>query len=256
MTITLNKYVSVITKKNREADFLLEKLIGWRKNQRFLIVSRSRSGSNMFCSFLESNPDCFIWREVFQRPQYFSSSITRFLIHGKYLRKFKIVSFKVFYYHTVPENFWEQTMANDNVRIIHLVRNNRLGTYVSQREAMANAKWEAFKGNGKQRSQTKLKVDTDDLQSFLRRNETMINGMKNRLQGRRNVLQLSYEELVDGSGMGKVSNFLQDVLNPKNYGMPKNKKQSVGFVSDKIETIDEVEVTLRKFGWEHFNTNE
>jgi len=218
-------------------------------------VSRSRSGSNMLCSFLESNPDCFIWREVFRRPQYFTPSITRFLIHGKYLRKFKIVGYKVFYYHIIPENFWEQTMADDNVRIIDLVRKNHLGTYVSQREATANAKWEAFKENGKQQSQTKLKVDTDDLQSFLTQNETMINSMNNRLQGRRNVLQLSYEELVDGSGIGKVSNFLQDALNPKNYGVPKNKKQSVGSVSDRIENIDEVEVTLRKFGWEHFTTN-
>lgn len=250
----MNKFASFLLKAKREATFLLGKLIGWKKYRRVVIVSRSRSGSNMLCSLLESHPDCFMWREVFRSPQYFTPSITRYLIHGRYLRKFKIVGYKVFYYHAVPDNFWEQTIADDTIRIIHLVRNNHLGTFVSLREAKANAKWQTFKENKNQQPQTKLKVKTDDMVSFITKNEAMINNMNNRLQGRRNVLQLSYEELVEGSGRNKVCEFLQDSLNPRKYGVPENKKQSVGSISERIANIDEVEMTLREFNWTHFTS--
>jgi hypothetical protein len=256
MTILLNKHFPLIPKLKREVGFLLGKLIGWEKHQRVVIVSRSRSGSNMLCSFLESHPDCFMWREIFRRPQYFTPNITYFLTGGKYLRKFKVVGYKVFYNHNVPNNYWDEIISDNTIRIIHLVRQNHLSTFVSQREATASAKWQTFKDSEKHLLQRKLKVDTDDMVSFLTRNEIMISSMNNRLQARRNVLQLSYEELIDGSGKRKVSNFLEGALNPKKYGIPENKKQSYGSVSDRIENIEEVEVTLRKFGWEHFTTNE
>lgn len=242
-------------KVERGTAFLLGKLIGWKKYHRLVIVTRSRSGSNMLCSYLESHKECFMWRELFRKPQRLSPSIIHFLTHGRYLQKFKVVGYKVFYYHSVPENFWEETISDDNVKIIHLVRNNYLSTFVSQREATASARWQAFKENSDRPSRTKLKVDTDDMVSFLKENEKMILDMDRHLEGRSNVLRLSYEELVDGTGRGKVRDFLSDVLNPTGFGEPENKKQSNGQLSDRIENFEEVEEVLRKHNWGHFVVN-
>jgi LPS sulfotransferase NodH len=253
---SLKRYAPFIAKVKREVTFLSGKLFGWKKHKRLVIVTRSRSGSNMLCSYLESHPDCFMWREVFRRPQYFNPSLTKFLVHGKYLRKFKLVGYKVFYYHTVPEYYWNEIISDDDIRIIHLVRKNHLRTFISQREATKSTQWETFKDNHKQPSREKLNVDVEDLISFLKKNETMISNMNTRLASRKNVLQLSYEELIDGMGREQVKDFLADVLNPDGYGTPENKKQSVGKLSDRITNSAEVEAILSKFNYSQFTTKE
>jgi len=192
-----------------------------------------------------------MWREVFRKPQYFTPWITNFMINGNYLVKFKMVGHKVFYYHRVPKDYWENLANDSNTIIIHLVRENYLNTYISQREATASTKWESFDSVKTEQSTllSKLHINTEDLLAFLDKNQKLIDGMDTLLSGRENVLRITYEEMVKTDGFNRISSFLATYLETTKFGTPINKRQAKLPLEERIANLEEIRAVLANNRW-------
>ncbi len=242
----------LLEKLKREASFLAGTAFGTLDYGRAVVVTRSRSGSNMLCSFLESHPDAFVWREIFRRPHYFTPGLTERIVNLRYLRRVRLVAYKVFYYHRVPDRYWDRLIADDQIRIVHLIRENYLDTYVSQRQAAESSHWERFHGSATSREPAgRIQVDVADLLAFLVRNESQIAGFASRIAARANVLTLTFDEFAAGNGRERLATFLAPLLDPSRYGDTRNVKQGIGRASDRIANFSDVAEALAGSKWSH-----
>lgn len=259
-TIVLNQITSsaayFLRKARREWLFFLGLLIGSKTHVKLAIVTRSRSGSNMLCSFLESHPQAFVWREIFRRPQYFTPQLTYRLINSSYLGRYRVVAFKVFYYHRVPDLFWEQLVADERIHIIHLIRPNYLDTYVSRRQAMASQQWESFEREKIRPTESSaIQVDIADLMAFLEENEQLIASFVSKTQGRRNLLTLTFEQVARDEGRALIAEFLKSHLDPSGFGAIRNTKQGASNLEKRIINYEEVKQAILGSRWRHFLDN-
>ena len=250
--MTMNDVSYFLRKVRRECLFLLGLLFGSRDYARVVIVTRSRSGSNMLCSFLESHPQAFVWREVFRRPQYFTPGLTNRLINLRYLNRFRVVVFKVFYYHQVPEGFWQQLIADERTRIIHLIRTNYLDTYVSRRQAMESRRWESFGRDGAGTTEgPPVQVEIADMMDFLEANEGFINSFAGKTSGRKNLLTLTFDQMAGDEGRALIAAFLQDRLDPGAFGAARNARQGSSSLETRIANFGEVKRALLASKWRY-----
>lgn len=248
----MNRFTYILSKAKREIRFYLGLVSGSGKYGKVVIVTRSRSGSNLLCSFLESHPEAFVWREVFRRPHYLTPALTHRLISGKYLKRYRAVAFKVFYYHRVPPGFWEHLIADESIHIIHLVRENHLETYVSRLQAVESDHWESFARNGGDSAgEHAINVIIPDLMTFLEDTEKQIESFKRSLYGRSNVLHLTFEQIAGPEGRDKVRGFLAELLSPTGYGTTRNLRQSGLNIKSRIRNYEEVRRAILDSKWRH-----
>jgi hypothetical protein len=241
-----------LRKLGRELGFLLGFLFGHRAYLKVVIVTRSRSGSNLLCSLLESHPAAFVWREVFRRPHYLTPALTEYLVNGRYLRRYRAVFYKVFYYHRVPAGFWDRLIVDEEIRIIHLVRRNYLDTFVSQREAAASGRWESFSRGSKPKSTNeRLHVKVGELMEFLERCEAEINSFEARIADRRNVLSLTFDQVASAEGLDAIRSFLGGHLDPAQFGRARNVRQASGALEQRISNFAEVHAAIMASRWRH-----
>lgn len=126
--------------------FCLVALRGSKKYDKFLILSRSRTGSNLLRSLLSSHPDVICLGEIFGsvgnevKNDIIKSPIKylKRIAFGYHKKNIKSVGFKIFYYH--PEfkcstNIWNYLENQNNIKIIHLKRKNILRTILSRKIA-------------------------------------------------------------------------------------------------------------------------
>ncbi|MGH8249943.1 MAG: hypothetical protein ACREVI_04475 [Steroidobacteraceae bacterium] len=232
--------------------FFLGLLFGTRHYSRVVIVTRSRSGSNLLCSFLESHPRAFVWREIFRRPHYFTPKLTQRLVGGRYLRRFRVVAYKVFYYHRVPEDYWERLISDDRIRIIHLIRTNFLETYVSLKQASASRKWESFDTDSSPSPEhSTIHLNIADMMAFLNQNRNLIESFSERSRGRKNLLTLTFDQLASGEAWQLVSSLLEGDLDPSLYGVARNTRQGSSKLRDRISNLAEVEQALEESQWRY-----
>ena len=143
-------------------------LAGQRDYTKFLILTRSRSGSNFLVDLLNSHSKVLCYSELFS-----PSGVTHWGVPGYGAKQFKsesvrrlkeedpvkfmtqyvyktapgwisAVGFKLFYNHAKEgkgDNLWKYLEGLEDLRVIHLKRKNTLKTVVSQKIAMASGVW-------------------------------------------------------------------------------------------------------------------
>ena len=130
----------------------------------FLVLGRSRVGSNLLRGLLNAHPQITAFGEIFRDPGcfdwdhtgYFQSSAShkllardpvRFLderVFGRYPRTTGAVGFKIFYYHArdgSASSVWQYLRERRDLRVIHLKRENLLQTHVSRKRAALTSRW-------------------------------------------------------------------------------------------------------------------
>ncbi|NER79784.1 MAG: sulfotransferase [Leptolyngbya sp. SIO1D8] len=150
--------------KYRKFQFLVESLSvekglskGHQDYQKFIVLTRARSGSNLLCDLLGSSSQILLFGELFQKkhrgiiwnhwqPKYYKSEAVlsirenhpvQFLediVFRCYPRRIKAVGFKIFYNHAREPEWqpvWEYLKADPSIKIIHLYRRNILKVYLS-----------------------------------------------------------------------------------------------------------------------------
>lgn len=121
---------------------------------KFIVLCRSRVGSNLLLSYLNSHPNIVAHNELFgtaigeeakQKIAENSIAYVKDVAFGVYDKKIRAAGFKIFYYHAREDNtkqVWEYLQSNKDLRIIHLKRENLLRSYLSKKIATKTKKWE------------------------------------------------------------------------------------------------------------------
>lgn len=137
---------------------------GHRDYVRFIILGRSRSGSNFLRGLLNSHSQIKVFGELFQNeagigwamPGYRESGpvFSRFRQHPvEFLERdvftrvppeITAVGFKIFYYHAQSPNWksiWDYLRDHKAIHVLHIKRKNILATHLSRKLAVQSDQW-------------------------------------------------------------------------------------------------------------------
>lgn len=221
------------------------RLFGHQINQRFAIVGNARTGSNYLLDGLKSSPSIRMYHEIFSS-QYrqvgkdFDKTLsTVYQYEGKAI---KLVGFKVFYNHLTHEE-WQKFVSCQDMKIIHLTRQNRLRTVISLEIAFKTGQWTK---SGKS-SDTKEKRVELEPSKLIRRIEQIEQGEADTRQRFRDrqILEIVYEELVQSPDkvFSSVGRYLGvDGIDPDKIRI---KRQNPESLEQLIVNYDEVVSVLR-----------
>jgi LPS sulfotransferase NodH len=110
----------------------------------FLILGRSRTGSNMMVRLLNQHPDIACEGEIFRRVDAREWPLT---LGEMSRRPVAWTGFKMFYYHGVGDDgaLWDRLVATEEMPVLHLRRRNILRTATSRKLAMSSDQWISVK---------------------------------------------------------------------------------------------------------------
>jgi LPS sulfotransferase NodH len=149
---------------------MITQLFGHKDYTRFMILSRSRTGSNYLRGLLNAHSKIIVYSELFKNnaliewglPGYTNTNHTLELFQNdpvaflekkayrKYPRQIAAVGFKLFYYHARDSKWgilWPYLGNSKEIRIIHLKRKNILETHLSRQRALVTDKWANVSGD-------------------------------------------------------------------------------------------------------------
>jgi LPS sulfotransferase NodH len=156
---------------------------GHRAYTPFVVLGRSRVGSNLLRSLLNAHPGVIAFGEIFRdvgsldwdHAGYFQSSTARSLVAndpvsllerhvlGRYPRAVQAVGFKLFYYHAregAQAAIWPYLQARTDIRVIHITRRNLLQTHLSRKRAAMTDRWVDTRGQDE--APAALELDFDE----------------------------------------------------------------------------------------------
>lgn len=119
-------------------------LFGHRDFVPFIVLTRSRTGSNLLLSFLNGHPNVFCEGEIFARLDGADPLVRLRGSFGRQPRHIHAKGFKIFYYHPLDADaaeFWKALERRTEIRVIHLTRENILRTLLSRKIAGIRGSW-------------------------------------------------------------------------------------------------------------------
>ena len=237
---------------------------GQDKYQKFIILGRSRVGSNLLISYLNSHPSVYAHGELFGNTTPSGLVEFRWNKPEEYLYKYgyrnyssriKAVGFKIFYYHPVkgePKKIWDILKNIDGLKVIHLKRRNILSTHVSKEIAGKTDKWTTTGNTVPVNERTICLSPEDCLKAFeeTRQWENHFNDFFNNNNGGRNY-DVYYEDLITNTDdeLKKILHF----LNQDEYELKTSlKKQNPEPLNKLISNYDELKNHFQGTQWSRF----
>ncbi len=173
-------------------------VFGHREFVRFIVLTRSRTGSNLLLSFLNSHPNIFCEGEIFARLNG-ANAISRLRrAFGKQPRHILAKGFKIFYYHPLDadaRDFWAELERRTEIRIIHLTRDNILRTLLSRKIAGIRNSWTGTRFDQADHGTKSVTIAADELAEGFEQTWEWQQAATARFASH-HVLGISYEELV------------------------------------------------------------
>jgi LPS sulfotransferase NodH len=221
------------------------RLFGHQVDQRFAIVGNARTGSNYLLDGLKSSPAIRMYHEIFASHtrtvgQDFDKVFATVFQHES--KSTQVVGFKVFYNHLTDDE-WKKLVACKDLKVIHLIRQNRLRTVISLEIAFKTGQWTKA-GNAGGPKEKRVTLDPGKL---LRRLEQIEEGEK-AARARfcdRQMLEIVYEELVRSPKevFESVGAYLGvDGIDP---GKIRLKRQNPERIQQLVVNYDEIESALK-----------
>jgi LPS sulfotransferase NodH len=138
--------MQIITKTNRKLKSKFQSILKHKGFKEFIVLSRSRTGSNMLISFLNSHPHIQAEGEIFAKLGSKDPNDILSEVFAKQPLYVKARGFKIFYYHPLDEKdksneLWNALINMNNLQVIHLKRRNLLRTLVSRKIAILQDVW-------------------------------------------------------------------------------------------------------------------
>lgn len=236
---------------------LYYRVFGSDRYTKFIIITRSRTGSNLLISLLDSHPEIEAFGEMFNRLHGNSSEWIWNGVFGYKSKSVKVVGFKIFYYHPLDSDdqwVWERIYNDPSIPIIHLIRENTLQTFLSRQIADKTKVWHDKTG-GKMMDAADKRVHlnpADCIEEF-EKTEKWMNEVDDRIKDHRS-LKISYEQLTGPEQAQTLSN-IQTFLGVKAVPLASEmRKQNSEQLSDLIENFAEIEALLKDTRWERFLT--
>lgn len=136
----IKKIYSVFLKKKED---LNNSLFGDKDYKKFVIISRSRTGSTLLMALLNKHSNVICEGELFKDLNGKSCLEIWNDFYSNKPKKIKHVGFKLFYYHPFDEDkkIWDLIKEDKTITIIHLTRKNYLEAYLSQKIGEKTKKW-------------------------------------------------------------------------------------------------------------------
>jgi LPS sulfotransferase NodH len=209
-----------ITLQNPQAEKIAIKiglLQGQKEYTRFIILGRSRTGSNFLRGLLNDHPNIITLGEILRNeneidwdsPYYrtnaaiinlYRSDPVGFMeniVFRKFRTNISAVGFKLFYYHaqTPPfKDIWKALQADTSIHVLHIKRENILRTHLSRIQAAQSGSW--VDTSGKTKRQRPVMLDYEEcLNDFEQTRQWEIKN--DQLFTDHPVMQITYEQLSE-----------------------------------------------------------
>lgn len=136
----IKKIYSVFLKKKED---LNNSLFGDKDYKKFVIISRSRTGSTLLMALLNKHSNVICDGELFKDLNGKSCLEIWNNFYSNKPKKIKHVGFKLFYYHPFDDDkkVWDIITKDKTITIVHLTRKNYLEAYLSQKIGEKTKKW-------------------------------------------------------------------------------------------------------------------
>ena len=265
----IKRFKSVVT------DIALERnlLTGHSDYTKFIILCRSRTGSNLLLNLLQFHQKIRLFHELFSNnynPKIFWDFINQDieyiwqmkqnnpvefldkLVFREMPKFISAVGFKLFYYHAQKDRekgVWNYLKNAKNIRIIHLKRKNILKTYVSQETALRTNNW-VSQGEYPKLNYPSIYLNYDlVLRAFEQTRQREQEGEK--LFSEHQMMNIIYEDLVQD--YVKETKKIQDFLNVDYQPLcVSTRKQSQTSLAEQIRNYEELKLKFANTPWEEF----
>jgi LPS sulfotransferase NodH len=219
--------------------------------KKFIVLSRSRTGSTMLISFLNSHPNICAEEEIFGLLNGRRSKDVLAKVFSRQPHFIKARGFKIFYYHPQDDKkncVWDDLINMTDLSVIHLKRRNILRTLVSRK--IAGVK----KAYIQRRSSTEAAGAEKTVAFTLEELEKSFGATRNaEIAGARKfknhpLLNLYYEDLTaDPAGaFRKITEFLNvEYVEPKT----EMRKQNPESLRKLISNYDELKAGFSESEW-------
>lgn len=234
--------------------YFLRQSIGNKNYGKFIVLGRSRVGSNWFMSLLNSHKNVKAHGEIFFNIGNKSCNEIWSKTLSKDFPWVKSKGFKIFYYHPLDssdKNVWKYLNEDKNIKIIHLKRRNLLDIHLSWLIADKNDIWASiWTDEGKESIDKRVVVDVKEMFKDFKRTENWIKSAETQFSNHR-MINVFYDELKDNQQitMNKVFEFLEVSTHEVES---KLRKQNPEKYIDLIKNFEEVKMSLKDTSYEWF----
>lgn len=245
--------IKQIIVKTRDYLFgLRNSVFGSKDYKKFIVITRSRTGSNLLISLLNSHLGIKAGGELFRRLENKSSTTLWNEIFSKKPKGIKYVGFKIFYYHPLDndnKDVWDYIKKDKTIKLIHLTRKNMLRTVVSREIADKTDTW--TNKHGKNIEINDKRVSLDIKKCFEEFEITKSHEKRVREEFKRDdFIELTYEDLVKNNqnSINDIFDFLE--LERKSV-KSSYKKQNKESLQDLIINYDELNEAMSTSKWSY-----
>ncbi|MDK2771861.1 MAG: sulfotransferase [Flavobacterium sp.] len=245
---------SLKRKLSKDLHFLLELFQKKRNYGKFVVITRSRTGSNLLISLLNSHQKIEAYGEVFSLLQNKSCKEVYNEIFPE--KSSKTTGFKIFYYHpqdSEDKSIWDYLISDKNIKIIHLRRENFLRVHLSKLIADKTDVWVSTSNENKIEDK-KVLVDVNLFLKDVEKTNLFIEKTRNQFKDHQ-YIEITYEELVKDNQkiLSNILSFLN--LSDCKLNSPL-KKQNNEKLEEIILNYDEVYNNLKNSEFEYLLNDE
>jgi LPS sulfotransferase NodH len=221
--------------------------------KKFILLARSRTGSNLLLSYLNSHPRIFARGEICQNLRGRGCKKILASVFNRQPGHIQAAGFKLFYYHPLDATnspLWQELLSMPDLHVIHLKRRNILKTLVSRKIAARQHVWQRASVRSRSEKSPAVRIGSAELQlGFLQTREWEVNA--ERMFAGHKLLNLYYEDLVaDPQGTFRhVTDFLGLA-----YRSPRSrlKKQNPASIKELLANYDELKTVFSGSDWASF----
>jgi LPS sulfotransferase NodH len=229
---------------------------GHSRFRRFIVLSRSRTGSNLLISLLSKHPGVQAKGEIFSRLKGRPHMKVLARVFRRQPFYVKAAGFKIFYYHPQDDDsgrIWETLASMEDLHVIHLKRRNILRTLISRRLAGIQGDWVATAREPRRAARqqpTSVTFSPEELGEGFAETRGWEQAGDDRFRNHP-LLTVYYEDLVRHSeeSFHQVTDFLG-----VRYHRAENelRKQNTRSLRDSVTNYDELKLAFAGTKWQQF----
>jgi LPS sulfotransferase NodH len=241
--------------------------------QRFIVLGRSRVGSNLLRGLLNSHPEIAVFGELFQNPEVFDWALpghikstrvlrtrqndpVRFienLVFHRFPKQINAVGFKIFYYHAQTDNWkpvWTYLKDDKDIRVIHIKRRNLLKTHLSRKKAVLSGAWVSTDKNRPTGNPGSIHLDYHECLEDFQQTRNWENQYDDLFRNHP-ICEVIHEDLAADKQkvMTEVQKFLGVTPHPVEQ---QTYRQARSTLPDTIANFDEIKSRFQGTQWESF----
>lgn len=219
------------------------------------MLSRSRTGSNLLISLLNSHPHIKAEGEIFSKlnGKNYKEVLAKAFSKQPYFVKAK--GFKIFYYHPQDDcscGIWDELQSMKDLYVIHLKRRNILRTLISRKIAGIQDVWvvRSDRRSSSRKEQTCISFTVDELNEGFRQTREWEDAGHNKFRNHP-LLSINYEDLINDRStiFRELTEFLdvQDTQPKTNL-----KKQNHRSMKETITNYNQLKLAFVETEWASF----